>query len=1322
MIESSSNSSLSKRLLESKRRLAKILHKAMIDDEEDFDADKEAFDEYSQNRRKVEIELEIKELEKIIRDSKKQQKKGEDIGNIVLELKKEIAELQRELQSLEDDEEGIQREKLSDQEQLDLQYEQITQNETAHLFSLRNDPEYLSYYAQKLSLNNNKEDLPDVIDELYKNSPDIKELLFEALNLETIEKKEILEESEDVEEEFLDPENLRKEYDIFIDPKAKAYYKRNRSLAIQAVNPNLQDLSKIPPAIEKQAELLNRAFFSYLPPALISEFYHVGLKKQSLFDLKREFENQINRFGRRDETFNQLKNQLLEKPNINENFARATFNKLEKIRESVGRLLKSIVATMNTENLNEKKTQEALKIELQEAKTILEEANKERKSLEEKDSVLYSECENVFAELLPLLNKTVQFLDKPTRQYFNARSYQDWVSEDRERDPKEEFSRQFFRLIYDYTVIQCKKRLGDNSSLKTLLGIQDVKAAESLATSILFGLPLRTLETRVEREMFKPDDYTSVNYEYYAQLSEKNPEEYQKKLNSFRTNEEKRNFNQKVEQWKEQRTSIDANASILQQIHEYLTFSNKKADMVCPSCSSSWWSFSSSSFPNASAVEKVKSENETFTVFNDFVFPRAAGRDKKSLEAMREKTHELSTWRFSPFQAPVGMISKEGGSYRTYCGGIKEGTNADEVLSIVKEFAGKLDEKKVQAQKILDEALAGDGIISLNSSKLLPSLRPYIINQKDELVLIEDEIITITLPKCSQEDANRNASLMKRSLQENTPLKKGVEISYLGQEFIIAKIDFDDFKTKLDGKLCFHPRHASGKKEDKQPKSIVDVINRSIGMSIKCLTRVLPGAENERVVHWFCPNCQTKNSIKVPASQVDDLKNSTRMVTCTNEDCTARVYPLSSEKIKRQLGIGLAATPSSLDVPIGEEGGTTAAELLEAKEEGPSLEDKQQIANKKIEKVRDVLNQFGSSKKFSIIPSRISRIPVQLEFPNLGEVIISEVLSKREFLDRIEKEKLTLQQALSQKDLDLLPVVYKLGLILPFAVCRACGSFHDSITTGSSSRCILVEKYGVPQQATVKEAKQHFEKLQAEKVDFPAAHIPDFVKLEQLWNSQVRFSKIKTKILFSADDSSLDESLEDFLKSFDEKDEKKEESSKPIQEDSLQTSKEPNSDIGLDLFSLDMSEEALNADLEETGGEVLDTTSKKIPSAESPSSSIETSTEQGDSIGDIFSLNFEEESAPVKTSFNDLPFEKALALLPGEERRKVEGDDVFACNSGSNVNKIPVNILEAAKKAYKTDIVRAIVDSPMENAKQILDEAFEKIQNELKVNSNNDND
>lgn len=1319
MTESSSNSSLSKRLLDSRRRLAKVLHKAKIDDEEDFDADKEVLDEYSQNRRKTEIESEIKELEKLIRDSKKQQKKGEDIGNIVLELKKEIAGLQQELQSLEEDEEGIQRERLSDQEQLDLQYEQVAQNEVAHLFSLRNDPEYLAYYAQKLSSNNSREDLPDVIEELYKNAPDIKELLFEALNLEIIEKKETLEESEDVEEELLDPRNLNKEYDVFIDPKAKAYYRRNRSLAIQAVNPNLQDLSKIPPAIERQAELLNRAFFSYLPPALISEFYHVGLKKQSLFDLKREFENQINRFGRRDETFNQLKNQLLEKPNVDESFARATFNKLEKIRESVGKLLKSIVATINTENLNEKKTQEALKIELQEAKTILEEANKERKSLEEKDSLLYSECENVFAELLPLLNKTVQFLDKPTRQYFNARSYQDWVNEDREKDSKEEFSRQFFRMIRDYTVIQCKKRLGDNSSLKTLLGVQDIKAAESLATSVLFGLPLRTSETRVEREMFKPEDYTSVNYEYYARLSEEDPEEYQKKLNSFRTNDEKKNFNLKVEKWKEQRTSTDANASILQQIQEYLTFSNKRADMVCPNCSSSWWSFSSSSFPNASAVEKEKSENEKFAVFNDFVFPRAAGRDKKSLEAMREKTHELSTWRFSPFQAPVGIVSKEGDSYRTYCGGMKEGTNADEVLSIVKEFAGKLDEKKVQAQKILDEALAGGETIS---SKLLSSLRPFIINEKDELVLREDEIITITLPKCSQEDAERNASLMKRSLQENAPLKKGVEISYREQDFVIAKIDFDDFKTKLDGKLCFHLRHASGKKEDKQPKSIVDVINRSIGMSIKCLTRVLPGAENERIVHWFCPNCQTKNSIKVTPSEAYDLKNSPRVVTCTNEDCTARVYPLSSEKIKRQLGIGLATAPSSLDVPIGEEGGTTAAELLEAKEEGPSLEDRQQVTNEKLEKVRDVLNQFGSSKKFSIIPSRRLRIPVQLEFPNLGEVIISEVLSKREFLDRIEKEKLTLQQALSQKDLDLLPVVYKLGLILPFAVCKTCGSFHDSITVGSPSRCALVEKYGVPQQATVREAKQHFEKLQAEKSDFPAAHIPDFVKLEQLWNSQVRFSKIKTKILFSANDSPLDESIEDFLKSFDEKDEKKEESLEPIREDSQQTLKETDSDIGLDLFSLDMSEEALNAALEETSGEALDTTSKTTPSTESPSLSTENSIEQGDPIGDIFSLNFEQENAPAKTSFNDLPFEKALALLPGEEKRKVEGNDVLTCNSGSNVDKIPTNILDAAKKAYKTDVVRAIVDSPMENARQILDEAFEKIQNELKVDSNDDND
>jgi hypothetical protein len=1298
MTESFSNLSLSKRLLDSKKRLAKILHKAKIDDEEDFEEDQEVYDEYSENQRKTEVESQIKELVEQIRDLKKDQKRGEDVGNLILEFERELKELQIELQSL-DPEEEIQREKISDQEQLDLQYKQISKNEEAHLFSLRNDPEYLAYYAQKLSQNNRREDLPDVIGDLYKNFPEIKESLFQALNLEIIEKKEALEEDES-DEELLDPNELSKEYDVFIDPKVKKYYRQNRSLAIQAVNPFLQDLSKIPPAVERQAEQLSRAFFNYLPPSLIAEVYHVGQKKQPLSGLKTEFENQISRFERKDEKFNQLKNQLLEKPGINKNFAQVTFNRLEKIRESVGRLLKSITATISTENLKEEKTKEALKVELKEAKMILEEANRERNSLEEKDSLLYSECESVFAELLPLLNKTVQFLEEPTRQYFNTKSYRDWANDESYEYGEESF-RQLFRLIRDYTIIQCKKQLSSNPNLKTMLGVQDEKSAESLATSVLYGIPLRTSETRVERELFKPEDYTSANYEYYAELSEEKPEEYQKKLNSFKTKREREAFDTKVEKWKEQRTSTDANASILQQIHEYLTFSDKKADMVCPNCSSSWWSFLSSSFPNASSF-----------IFNDFVFPRAAGRDKKSQEAIRERTHELYTWRPSPFQAPVGTLSREGDSLKTFCGGIKEGTNADEVVFIIEEFAKKVDERKAKAQAILDKDLDA-GLISKELLSFLQSTPFSLKEEKDDnfkLEFREDQIITITLPDCSQGDADRNTSLMKRALQENTPLKESVEIYYQKKEFVLAKIDFEDFQKRLEGKLCFQPKHASGKKEDKQPKSIADVINRSIGISIKCLTRVLPGAENERVVHWFCPNCETKNSIKVTPSEAYDLKNSPRIVNCTNENCLDRSHELS--KVKHQLGIGLATAPSSLDVPLGEEGGTTAAELLEAKEEGPSQEEKQQVTTKKLEEVKNYLNQFGSSKKFSIIPSRRLRAPIQLDFPNLGEIIVSEILSKPDYLARMEKEELTLQQALSRKDLDLLPIVYKLGLILPFAVCKTCGSFHDSVTVGSSSRCALVEKDGVPQQVTVREAKRYFEKLQVEKPEFPTAHIPDFVKLEQLWNSQVRFSKIKTKTLFSADNLPLDESIEDFLKSFNEE-KKTEESLEPIRKDLQQTSKDTedtedaDSDIGLDLLSLDMSEEALDA------ASTLETTLSK----ETPSLPVEKSTEQEVPVEDLLSYNFEQENTPTKSSFDDVLFEKALALLPGEEKKKIEGSDVLTYTSGINVDKIPDNILDAAKKAYNTNVVRAIVDSPMENAGLILDEAFKKLQDGLKADS-----
>lgn len=1219
---------------------------------------------------------------------------------------KEEEELKRRVQELEKQEDEFEeRERLQDEDQIpdddsfpDEQmeaFETIAEDPSSdlHKYYYENSAKYRKYFdslgLQLPEKTSEEEIIKEVEEEAVKQAEESEEEVFQRLN-ETFDgmieyKAQLLNLTEDEARELLEAEKRRtpeekEEEEVLLNPadlvKVANPYKELKDRHLNIWRSKLKIYSH---GDEVEAEKLGRAFFGYIPASLLREYYGIGLKSIDANNKTARLQEQERDLRIFDKNLDiHLESKNLEKLSKDEKQElKIRVEKLVETREQLGALIKDIDKALIVVDSNVKASrfQVAIKYFNPIVLNLVRKLEQFRRELPQ-NTEYGSLLDDVASTLNGVLIDLQDFLSDPeaVRRPL-ASSFLDWHNLYGKGNKRFD---QLYAMIIDYTESRARTILARMPFLKNTPGVQGLsptEEAQNLVTAMLYGINLQHAETARE------SDIASNRTELDQYLD--NPELLQQQLNQLPNERIKQEFLRKIERQRKYRQDIDTSTSILHRIHKHITQTGR-SQSVCPICRSSWWSFQSEAFPNASSE-----------VFDANIKPRVVGKTPEMLNyAKNVRDNLLYEWRENPFNAPHGIYLRNEGQF---CGGIFAGADVDTIIEKISNAADELEEERKRKQKQLNDIIENEEE-SIPEDLFAGPFDLEAMKKTGKVWFNEDKIAKIVLPDTTVQEVEKNCRSIREAYEKG---KKTPEFSYKDKEYIVSKEQFVKLKQELDGQLCFHPRTAT-------QESLAQVITKAVYGAARKLADILPRYAKEQRVDWTCPECGSINKTPVDIAVLargakKGIGLNSYSVNCDNPDCPQPFHMLG--EVERQSRSQFYALHGkSIDYKIDEESGTLG-ETLEA----PNVNEEVLYEIDEVEEERKKekalfikeLNFFGAENSWKIKPSTKSRFKIEISLPNLGETIFSTIsdVDYKELIRAFGKS--DARSVLSTLDQDMMTIANKLGLIFPFSVCRSCGTLHPSPAIGGElHRCVHVENTGLVKTMNMNEVLNLFKEIKKTKPKYPDVHIPDFEGWIERWKQQ--FKKAK---LIGFKRYAIDEDEEDFSLLGKEgelfKEEEEDFIENPFESILNDIPSEPGEQPPSFDFSMDDLLEA-TFDTEKNQDEVdqvkEDTKSPEIDDVKGKDLSTEDLLEQ-------YSLGEQQQTFGFEKKFESQTLEDAFKVLPVSEREKIWGSDMMTFNSGSEVNKIPADVLALIKEKYGIEKIVALVDSPIEVVNVILDEA-----------------
>lgn len=1107
------------------------------------------------------------------------------------------------------------------------------------------------------------------------------EIVFEALEgeEETLNENEL---EELAKQRKIDPADL-----VTFNREYKEY-KRSRSRVSKQLALSAAD------GKEEDAEELIRVFWGYVPATLIREKYHLGVTKANKANLSlrlKDWKNQIEKYNEQADVLQEGAKRFTQEDAKRIRDTIATLDERKDILEDVADLVIE-ASRRSDEDSQDPEFQEAIKPSLRRVQRIDQDLTKLRRSFPT-NADYGVELDGLAAPLSYVSTDLSEFLINPGKKdYTIASSFLDWHTGYGKGDQKFD---QLYKMIFDYAYLECARRMRWDPSVLNAPGVEG--DANSLLNAVLYGIGLQHAETKNESELASLGytEYVDPKWERFVY----DKEAFEEELASIENPLEKGRLKKAVESYRRHKLSINERVAVFSKIHEHLN--PTKHNMVCPECSASWWSFQAgqfqtNAFPNSSGE-----------IFNNSVLPKAKGLSPDKYEELKGVSSSIfNEWRFNPFRAPIGIIARGEGEF---CGGVYEGADVTEVVAKIEYCAKEAQEEKKETQALLDKLVekaqnSSDENVSFPEELFEGPFDAQAIQRRHKIVFDGTKVARILLPDVSPQEATTNEQNMKEALYEG----KSVEsFSYFERELIVTKEQLAKLKEELKGKLCFEPKRG-------QAMSLADLISKSVSNAIRVLKRYLPKYSKQLGVSWTCPACQQKNT--EPVSQ-EVLEHSDRMfkayqVMCSNELCSDRIYNLS-EVSPHKTPIAYSPPSKSLEYS-SEEGGSTISSTIEGpKELQPTYQiEEEEKEQEKIESIKQLVEQMNKESvkhAFEIKPSNRSRKKKEISFNNLGDAALKILETSDKPGQGVTNNEDIYARILKAKSPELLLVAQELGLILPFTVCKSCGTIHpEPARPGQTRRCIYVENTKLVRQMTMNEIAREFKRIERDVPDYPSVHIPDFEYWKEQWDKNfTSTANVKFTPRFAQldddefDFSKLGDEEEDFSSLIEEgKEEEEEDIFEVLKGLGTQVTETPEEldEIGMDLL--------LDAEIEVEDDD--DEKAKQIEEDEEPIEEIKTpGTKKGPSGIDLLDEAVSLQEQLVKKpedAFELQTLEETLTVLPPSTRKEILGTDMHTYNSGVQIEDIPDEVLRALKKKLGISEIKEIVDNPIGIVRDVFDE------------------
>lgn len=1033
-----------------------------------------------------------------------------------------------------------------------------------------------------------------------------------------------------------------------------------------------------------ESDRLGRAFFSYIPSPLLREYYNIGLEDVHEGDLPTRIDKQLQGLEAYDNNKPEMDEQFQEKVGT-EDFEKFTvgIRSLDEIRETAARIMKDAKQTIETvDDLEDPRFKVTSKQLLQQISTLINELSTLRDSFP--DEVDYGiQLDEAAAPLAGALNGFQEFLVNPSSvKKIPATSFLAWHNKYDLHNVEQEKFNQLYGMILYYAGKACARQLYYYPQIAKAPGVDagtPQERASNLMTAVLYGLNLHHTEvSQRESEALRNTDYAA------GQNLDKlldDPVLRERTLNDMPA-PQRIMLQQKLRVRERHRNKVNLNDSVLNRIHKHITQTGK-THPVCPKCNSSWWSFQSDAFPNASSE-----------IFNTNILPRLSGKSPEIQEEVKKVRDSLfHEWRESPFKAPVGIyLGKEG----RLCGGMFDGADIDLVLGKLQNAHANLEKIVSEKEQAISEHQPGAGFSEGYFDG--PFLEEDL--QRGQVTVDPDKTVQIVLPDATNEEIETNIALMDRAISSAEKVDK---FKYGKRTFLISKEDFNAMREEIGEHLCLHPKRQS-------QQSLAQLINVAVKSSTLKAMKTLPAYAGQRVVNWVCPECGTRNKVPVDIGVIERKADSGEFqsfpVVCENLSCDQRYHMLGDTK--RELSSYRRAVPQSIDYQVDEESGSIA-DTLEAPETGQEALAEIEEVGKEHQQQRDQLisslNKFGAEKTWEVMINPRTRSKIDISLPRLGTIVF-DVLGDLDITSLTEADG---SQALTKVDEKTLSVANKLGFVFPFAVCKTCNTIHPKpITKGSLPRCIHVERTGLAKKISMNDVARIFKEILRTNPTYPTSHQPDFDHWRTVWDSQFRSAAIVKQIRKGAIDPDeedfdlLGEDLESIIGDSKKKVDPEDDPFASLLEGVEEAiEKEPESEE--EFSEDDFFDAAFGEDSE---------TEEEKEEAEQVSKDTEKTTEDPDledTFGgeEFFEIAEEPEGKEKRPqdAFEVQTLEAALQVLPISEREKVWGSNIEGYYSGTDIEQIPQDVIKEVLDTYNIQTIVAIVDNPLEVVNTILDDA-----------------
>lgn len=1137
-----------------------------------------------------------------------------------------------------------------------------------------------------------EEERLEVVNEFVEGSS---EYLVGVLNLSKEEASALLEEDKAYtleefkkEEELANPETLIQERDAF------------QLFTSNQLDRHRSDLLSATDRDELAANKLGRAFFGYIPPALLREYYGVGVQdiKQEPSVLLKELDQHLKVF---DDLFQGALSEKVEQfaENDKEKFTQGA-NSLLDLRENLSRVLKD--ATSHAESIRENTDDPRFQLT---AKKLLSFTIEQ---LEDLDTLRSSfpqnaeygvELDELAAPLVNILTSLQEFAQDPSAvKRVPSKSFLAW--HDKYQTGDERFD-QMYNMIYRYTMRACQSQLWNYPQLLRLPGVESADPrdrAGNLLAAVMYGLNLQHSEdtAQASQALRETDEKVqNVNGHTLDDLLEMDSLSREKVLQDLPPIR-KKYVEKLLDKREKAKKKIDRKNSVLNKIQQHV-MQTGKATMVCPKCDSSWWSFQSASFPNASA-----------DIFNANILPRLKGRGNSpevQEELRKTKNNIMHEWRQSPFKAPEGIIVPGQGRF---CGGLHDGADAEEVINKIRNAAALLDDEAEAKRKEIAEYEAGTGY----SKEFYEGPFNQAALRRGDVVLDKNQIVRIFLPTTTMGEVESNIKKMEEAIISGESIEFA---DYRLTEYNITITQFNQLRDELEGQMCFNPKKNT-------QRSLAQVIFSAVkGAALQGLKTYKP--YTKKGLQWTCPSCGRVNEAPISPETYAREKNWQVICESSPDVCPNPYHELSDVQVST---VDKKIFPKSIDFRVDDDAGSIADTI-----EGPNLgaeaiaeiEEVGKDNLQQLDSLRRELNRFGTEKEWEVQIAPRTRKKMKISFPNLGDVLFQSGSSSA----MVDAKERTLE------------VAQELGFIFPFAICNTCNTIHPTaLRMGAKPRCVHVEQVELFKQMTMNEVARVFKEITRTNPKYPPAHIPDFEYWKEQWDSQFRLAAATRLVKYAAteDDFNFDESLEEQLaKLHKELDEPVE----PVE--STEEAPEEEDEIGSLLESIEdtiaepepeatnISEDdffaAFDEDEEEDTSEDDQDILEDVTPVSEPSED-EVDIEEGESKDeDEFFVEVIQDAPKqqkAEDAFEVQILENALQVLPVTERARIWGSDMEAYYTGTDLDQIPVSTIRAVQDLYNISNIKAIVNDPVEVVNNILDDARKHLMEVVKDSSEAEED